>query len=186
LLQRFIELGIGVFILGFTLWLANTTVGLTPALKPIITGGVCIALAILVLIFARRLAAGAPVTATLLLVAFATADLAWNNAPHESTGLPPARYDALRADTQNQTVTLIKQRLAQQEPNHRDRIESVGIEYHWPNMCLIHGCEQVFGHNPLRLKWFYDATHVGDTVAAANQRRFSPLYPSWHSTFADL
>ncbi len=53
-------------------------------------------------------------------------------------------------------------------------------------MCLIHGCEQVFGHNPLRLKWFYEATHVGDTVAAANQRRFSPLYPSYRSVFADL
>jgi hypothetical protein len=185
-LQRLIECGIGLFILGFTLWLANTTVGLTPVLKPIVTGVVCVALAILVLIFARRIAAGAPVTATLLLVVFLTADLAWNNAPHESNGLPPARYDALRADTQNETVTLIKQRLAQQEPNHRDRIESVGIEYHWPNMCLIHGCEQVFGHNPLRLKWFYDATRVGDTVAAAVQRRFSALYPSWRSTFADL
>jgi hypothetical protein len=92
----------------------------------------------------------------------------------------------LRADTQNETIALIKQRLAKQQLNHRDRIESVGIEYHWPNMCLIHGCEQVFGHNPLRLKWFYDATRVGDTVAAPGQRPFSPLYPSWRSTFADL
>src|SRR3954470_15618939 len=184
--QRVIELGIVAFIFGFTLWLANTIVGLTPALKPIVTGAVCVALAILVLIFARRIAVGAPVTATLLLVVFATADLAWNNAPHESTGLPPARYDMLRGDTQNETIALLKQRLLQQGRNHRDRIESVGIEYHWPNMCLIHGCEQVFGHNPLRLKWFYDATRVGDTVAAANQRRFSPLYPSWRSTFADL
>ncbi|MGB9366855.1 MAG: hypothetical protein WCE79_12675 [Xanthobacteraceae bacterium] len=185
-LQRGVELAIAAFVLGSTVWLANTTVGLTPALKPIATGVICVALAILALIFARRLASGAPVSATLLLVVFATADLAWNNAPHESAGLPPARYDALRADTQNETVALIKQRLAQQEPNHRDRIESVGIEYHWPNMCLIHGCEQVFGHNPLRLKWFYDATRVGDTVAAAGQRRFSPLYPSYRSVFADL
>jgi hypothetical protein len=51
---------------------------------------------------------------------------------------------------------------------------------------MIHGCEHVFGHNPLRLKWFFDATHVGDTVAAVAQRRWSPLYPSWRSTFADL
>jgi hypothetical protein len=184
--QRSIEAAIAAFVLGFTVWLANTTVGLTPAVKPLVTGIICVALAVLALIFARRLASGAPVTATLLLVVFATADLAWNNAPHESTGLPPARYDVLRSDTQNETVALIKQRLAQQAPNHRDRIESVGIEYHWPNMCLIHGCEQVFGHNPLRLRWFYDATRVGDTVAAVGQRPFSPLYPSWRSTFADL
>jgi hypothetical protein len=185
-LQRGVEFGIAASIVGGTVWLANTTVGLTPAVKPLVTGIICVALAVLALIFARRLASGAPVTATLLLVVFATADLAWNNAPHESTGLPPARYDVLRSDTQNETVALIKQRLAQQAPNHRDRIESVGIEYHWPNMCLIQGCEQVFGHNPLRLRWFYDATRVGDTVAAVGQRPFSPLYPSWRSTLADL
>ena len=53
-------------------------------------------------------------TATLLLVAFTAADLAWNNAPHESTGLPPANYEALRPDTTNETVALIKQQLAAQ------------------------------------------------------------------------
>jgi hypothetical protein len=185
-LQRSIELAIALLILGFTIWLAVTTVGLKPTLKPLITGTVCVAVAVLVLIFARHLNSGAPITATLLLVAFTTVDLAWNNAPHESSGLPPARYDALRPDTKNETVALIKQRLAHQQPNHRDRVELIGIEYHWPNICLIHGCEHVFGHNPLRLKWFFDATRVGDTVAAVGQRRWSPLYPSWHSTFADL
>ena len=64
-LQRAIEIGIGVSFSAATVWLANTTVGLTPALKPIITGIICVALAILVLIVARRLASGAPVTATL-------------------------------------------------------------------------------------------------------------------------
>jgi hypothetical protein len=51
---------------------------------------------------------------------------------------------------------------------------------------MIHGCEHVFGHNPLRLKEFYEATKVGDTVAAPGQRPFSPLYPSYRSAFADL
>jgi len=44
----------------------------------------------------------------------------------------------------------------------------------------------VFGHNPLRLKTFAAATGVGDTVATADQRTFSPLYPSYRSPFADL
>jgi hypothetical protein len=184
--QRAIELAVAAFVVVFTIWLSATTVGLTPALKPIMTGIICIILAALVLFVARRLNSGAPLTATLLLVVFATADLAWNNAPHESTGLPPARYDALRPDTRNETIALIKRRLATQEPNHRDRVELIAIEYHWPNICLIHGCDHVFGHNPLRLKWFYDATNVGDTVADERQRRFSPLYPSYRSAFADL
>jgi len=184
--QRTVEIGLALGVLALTIWLSATTVGLSVALKPIVTGIVCLAGAIIALFLARRLNAGAPVSATILLVAFTTADLAWNNAPHESTGLPPAVYDALRPDTQNETVALIKQRLAAQAPNHRDRVELIGIGYHWPNICMIHGCEHVFGHNPLRLRDFYEATKVGDTVAAPGQRPFSALYPSYRSAFADL
>jgi hypothetical protein len=181
--QRLIAIGAVSFIIAFVFWLSMTTVGLQPALMPIVTGLCFAAAAIAVLLVARSLGARA---AMILLAAFTTADLAWNNAPHESTGLPPAMYDALRPGTQNETVALIKQRLATQEPNHRDRVELIGIAYHWPNICLIHGCDHVFGHNPLRLKEFYEATRVGDTVAAPGQRPFSALYPSYRSTFADL
>jgi hypothetical protein len=80
----------------------------------------------------------------------------------------------------------MRQRLAAQGENHRDRVELIGIAYHWPNICLIHGCEHVFGHNPLRLKWFFDATRAQDTVAAPGQRVFSALYPSYRSAFANL
>jgi len=185
-LQRAVEIGLALGTLALTIWLAATTVGLSVALKPIVTGMICIAGAILALFLARRLNAGAPVSATILLVAFTTADLAWNNAPHESTGLSPAVYDALRHDTQNETVALLRQRLAVQAENHRDRVELIGIGYHWPNICMIHGCDHVFGHNPLRLRDFYEATKVGDTVAAPGQRPFSALYPSYRSAFADL
>jgi hypothetical protein len=182
--RRFIVgLGVAALILAFTSWLAATTVGLAPAWKPILTGLCFVAAGIAVLLWARRLNA---TPAMLALAAFTTLDLAWNNAPHESTGLPPAVYEALRPDTRNETVALIRERLAAQQPNHRDRVELIGIGYHWPNICMIHGCEHVFGHNPLRLKAFYEATKVGDTVAAPGQRPFSPLYPSYRSTFADL
>jgi hypothetical protein len=185
-LARAIETGIGAGGVAFVLWLSATVVGLRPALIPIVTG-LCLAAAALVVLFlARRLHAGAPVTATILLAAFMAGDLAWNNAPHESTGMPPERYDALRPDTRNETIALIRQRLAAQPPNHRDRVELIGIDYHWPNICMIHGCEHVFGHNPLRLKEFFEATRVGDTVAGPDQRVFSPLYPSYRSTFANL
>jgi hypothetical protein len=182
-LQRLAEKLIFAAIVVATLWLAETTVGASLAVTPILTGLCFAAVAIVMLAFVRSRSA---LAATVLLGAFTTADLAFNNAPHESTGLPPAIYDALRPDTRNETVALIRQRLAAQQPNHRDRVELIGIGYHWPNVCLIHGCEHVFGHNPLRLKWFYDATKVGDTVAAPGQRPFSPLYPSYRSVFADL
>ncbi len=186
ILQRCIELGLVIFIVASTLWLAATTVGVGVALRPIMTGLCFVGLAAAGLRLARRLTVHSPLAAVIVLGVFTTADLAWNNAPHESSGLPPAVYDVLRSDTRNETVALIRQRLAAQAPNHRDRVELIGIGYHWPNICMIHGCEHVFGHNPLRLKWFYDATRVGDTVAAPGQRPFSPLYPSYRSAFADL
>ena len=173
-------------IVAFTFWLAATTVGSRRPWTPIVTGLCFVAAASRSLRLARAGSTRRAARPRCCSARSRTADLAWNNAPHESTGLPPAVYDALRPDTQNETVALLRQRLAAQQPNHRDRVELIGIGYHWPNICLIHGCEHVFGHNPLRLKEFYEATKVGDTVAAPDQRPFSPLYPSYRSTFADL
>jgi hypothetical protein len=65
-------------------------------------------------------------------------------------------------------------------------VELIGVGYHWPNLGLVHGFDHVFGQNPLRFRDFKQATGVGDTVAVPEQRRFSPLYPSYRSAFADL
>jgi hypothetical protein len=183
-----VQSAIGVAIAGLVvaaaLAAALYTDKLAVATKPILTGVAFAAAALVVLPLARRLR---PLAAAVLLVAFTTADLAWNNAPNESTGLPPAVYDALRLDTKNETITLIKKKLAEHAaPDRRDRVELIGIAYPWPNISLIHDFDHVFGHNPLRLKDFAAATHVGDTVATPDQRTFSPLYPSYRSQFADL
>jgi hypothetical protein len=167
---------------GAAVFIGNVAV----AVKPIVTGIVFAAAAIAVLAGARRLRRW-PLAAAVLATAFTTADLAWNNAPNESTGLPPTVYDALRVDTKNETVALLKARLAAHAaPDRRDRVELVGIAYPWPNISLIHDFDEVFGHNPLRLKTFAAATGVGDTVATPEQRTFSPLFPSYRSAFADL
>jgi hypothetical protein len=182
-IQHLVERALLVAIVAVTIWLAETVVG-AAAVTTVIVTGICFAIAaIAALLFTRNRSA---LAATVLLGAFTAADLAYNNAPHGATGLPPATFDALRFDTKNETVALIRQRLAAQPANHRDRVELIGIAYHWPNICLIHDCEQVFGHNPLRLKWFFDATRAQDTVAAPGQRVFSPLYPSYGSVFANL
>jgi hypothetical protein len=156
------------------------------AANPILTGLGCALAALVVMIVARRLQRW-PVAAAALVAALLTADLAWNNAPNESTGLPPAVYDALRVDTRNGTIALIKAKLTEHAaPDRRDRVELIGIAYPWPNISMIHDFDHVFGHNPLRLKNFVAATGVGDTVAVPEQRRFSPLYPSYRSPLADL
>jgi hypothetical protein len=186
-LQRALEMACAVVLIALALALAHSVVGIGAVLLPIATAIVLTAAAVAVLVLARRLDARMPVAAAGLLAAFMAADLAWSNAPHVSTALPRDHFNALRPNTTDETVRLIKARLAAAAaPDRRDRVELIGIEYHWPNLSLAQGLDHVFGHNPLRLRWFYEATHVGDTVAIPSQRWFSPLYPSYRSAFADL
>jgi hypothetical protein len=157
------------------------------AVLPIVTGLGFAGGAIMLLAVLRRVAPARPWLATVLVAAFVTGDLAWNNAPNESTGLPPQRYEALRPQGSDETVALIKKKLAETAgADRRDRVELIGIAYHWPNVALAQGFDHLFGHNPLRLGDFARATGVGDTVAEAAQRTFAPLFPSYRSTFADL
>jgi hypothetical protein len=185
--QRVIEVACAIVLIVTALVLAHTVVGIRPAIAPVVTGIVFAAAAVAVLVLVRRINAVAPVAAVALLAAFMSFDLAWNNAPHVSTALPRDHFNALRQNTTDETVRLLKARLAAAAaPDRRDRVELIGIGYHWPNLSLAQGFEHVFGHNPLRLRWFYEATHMGDTVAVPSQRLFSPLYPSYRSAFADL
>ncbi|HEY7246815.1 MAG TPA: hypothetical protein VH678_23315 [Xanthobacteraceae bacterium] len=185
--QRATELTISIALVLMALWLAHTIVKIGPVTMPVVTALVFTGGAIITLFLARQLHARSPVAPMLSLAAFVAADLAWNNSPHVSTGMAPSHFDALRVDTKNETLAFLSSRLAASSGSHRhDRVELTDIAYHWPNLCMVHGCEHAFGHNPLRLKWFYDATGVGDTVAYLDQRRFSPLFPSYRSVFADL
>jgi len=127
-----------------------------------------------------------PVAALLVVAVLTTADLALSNKPNESTALPPEKFDVLRADTQNDTIALLKQKLSDQEDDRRDRVELAAIDFHWPNASLVHGFDHDLGYNPVRLKLFEDATGAGDHVALPDQRRFSKLYPGYRSPLSDL
>jgi hypothetical protein len=185
--QRCAEAATAVLLLGAAAALAAKIGMEIQAINPIIIATVTVLAAVGVLRLSYRLAAGNAVAAAAVLAAFSTADLAFNNAPNESTGLPPSFYDALRPDTTNETVVLLKSKLAAAAaPDRRDRIELIGIGYHWPNIGLVHDFDHLFGHNPLRLADFARATKVADTVAVPDQRRFSPLLPSYNSPLENL
>jgi len=171
----------GAFALAFTIGTVRA------AILPVVIGSVVAFCAVGALRLAHRLAATSALAAAAVLTVFTTADLAWNNRPNESTGLPPSFYDALRPDTKNETVALLKAKLAETAaPDRRDRVEMIGIGYHWPNLGLVQGFDHLFGHNPLRLREFAEATRVADTVAVPDQRPFSPLLPSYNSPLENL
>jgi hypothetical protein len=157
------------------------------AINPVIVAVVCVLAAVGVLQLAYRLAATNALAAAALLAAFMVADLGFNNGPNESAGLPPSHYDALRRDTKNETVALLKSKLAESAgPDRRDRVELIGLGYHWPNIGLVHGFDHLFGHNPLRLADFARATNAADTVAVPEQRQFSALLPFYKSPLENL
>ena len=130
---------------------------------------------------------GKPALGLLLAGLLLTFDLSLNNAPNQSTGLPPETYDVLRETTKNDTIAFLKQKLADgRAPDRRDRVELAGLGFHWPNAGLTHGLDMDLGYNPIRLTLFVDVTHANDHVAIPEQRVFSSAFPSYKSPMANL
>lgn len=114
-------------------------------------------------------------------------DLRVNNGPNESTALSPTIYEALKPDGRDPTLLLLKDKLAGPAgPDRRDRVEMAAVDFHWPNVSLSHGFDHWLGYNPLRLRWFAQATGAIDHVAVPDQRRFAPLFARYASPMADL
>jgi hypothetical protein len=120
-----------------------------------------------------------------VLCAVTAVDLAYNNGPSSSTALPPAVYDVLSPSTRNATIAILKSKVVDGE-TRRDRIELAGLGFHWPNASLTHRLENTLGYNPVRLALYSEATGAEDHVGLPDQRKFSPLFPSYRSTLANL
>jgi hypothetical protein len=175
-----------VALLALCLLVAVSKDHLATATWPLAQSAGLTALAFAMLAVARPLAAR-PALLAILVGATMTFDLAVSNGPNESTALPTEDFDVLRADTQNDTIALLRERLAATAaPDRRDRVELAAIGFHWPNASLVHGFDHDLGYNPLRLALFEAATGAGDHVATPDQRVFSPLFPAYRSTLADL
>ena len=153
------------------------------AARPLVKAAVWLGAALAFLSVLPRLRLSHPWWAAGLLLGVLVLDLAWNNGPSESTGLPPATYDALNPETRNETLAILKERLG---PESLHRVELTGLGFHWPNASLVHRLHNVLGYNPVRLALYTQATGAGDHVAVPEQRTFSALFPSYRSKLADL
>ena len=118
---------------------------------------------------------------------FMLCDLGFNNGPNESTALPPADFDILTSHSQNPTLKAVQRALAKNTaPDHRDRVEIIGLGFHWPNASMVHRLDNTLGYNPLRLQRTVTATGAEDHSALISQKEFSKLMPSYHSLLADM
>jgi hypothetical protein len=152
---------------------------------PIAVAALAFAVALPALVFTRTRIARRPTLAAAVLSAVIAADLAYNNGPSSSTALPPAVYDVLSPDTRNATIAILKSKVVASD-TRRDRIELAGLGFHWPNASLTHRLENTLGYNPVRLGLYSQAAGAEDHVGLPDQRKFSPLFPSYRSTLANL
>ncbi len=139
------------------------------------------------ILLATRLGGRMSWAAVPALAAVLTADLALNNGPNESTALPRENFTMLDPDAPGETIRIIKE-LARQQPGspRRDRVELAGLGFEWPNAAMVHGFDHTLGYNPLRLADFTRAVGAEDSIVGPNQRRFTPLFPSYRCRLANL
>ena len=141
----------------------------------------------LAMVLGRKLAMRHAHALLLIVAGLMTIDLGVSNGPNESTALPSATYDALLPQTTNDTIALLKHKIAEgSAPDRRDRVEMAAVGFEWPNIGMIQGFDHWLGYNPIVLKDFAEATGAIDHVAIPEQRKFSPLFPGYRSVMADL
>ncbi len=157
------------------------------ALRPIVISFAWLSASVGVLLLVTRVGRRASWAVVPALAAVLTADLAFNNGPNESTALPTENFTMLDPEKPSETIRFIKA-LAQQPPGsaRRDRVELAGLGFEWPNTAMVHGFDHTLGYNPLRLADFTRAVGAEDSIVGPNQRRFTPLFPSYRCRLANL
>jgi hypothetical protein len=165
--------------------LAGSKGTLALASGPIVKAASCLAASLAALSLLPRIADRGQAAAVIGLLALVIVDLAWNNGPNESTALLPQTYEVLDPQSRNPILVTLKEHVGRVS-NGLDRVELTGLGFHWPNASLVHRLHNVLGYNPVRLGLYTAATGAEDHVALPQQRKFSPLFPSYRSRLADL
>jgi hypothetical protein len=185
--RRWLEAGVVLLLFALGLVLALSFDHLEAATAPMLRAAASFGIGAVILFAVGKWWPARPMLMTGLLVAFATADLAVNNGPNGATAMPPAELEFLEPDTGNETIRLLQRKVSEASDEvSRPRVEIAGVGFHWPGSTLTHRLEHTLGYNPVRLGLYSKATGAGDTVGLPDQRKFTPLFPSYRSQLADL
>ena len=169
------------------LWLAWRLNRIGQAMPPYLIALSIVVAAAGVIWLARRLEPLRPVAAALVVIVFTVADLAYSNGPGGATALPPEHYAVLDPDTPNETIALLQQKVSEtRSETQRDRVELIGLGFHWPNASLTHRLENTLGYNPVRSALYSRAVGAGDSAGSPGDRKFTALFPSYRSPLAQL
>ncbi len=152
---------------------------------PLVLAAVWFASGIAALAWALPRAALMPWAGALVITLVTALDLAYNNGPNSSSALPPRTFEVLEASGAGHPLNRLKSVVVRDE-RRRDRVELVGLGFHWPNASMTHRLENTLGYNPVRLDLYSRATGAEDHVGLPDQRKFLPLFPSYRSLLADM
>ncbi len=177
--------GLGAILFAVVLAIRIDRVALLP--YPLVAAAVSGAAAIGGLIFARQRLALEPWTAALIIAGVTVVDLAWNNGPSSSSGLPPSAYEVFEPNSKNPVIATLQAHVeAGRSDIRRDRVELLGLGFHWPNASLTHRLENTLGYNPVRARLYSEATGAGDNIGSPGERKFTALLPSYRSRLVDM
>ena len=174
-------------LLGLAASVAFTVDRLPQALPVLAVAALWFIFAAAAILAAIHIAPIRPLAAAACLVVPTALDIVWNNGPNGASALPTSTLTMLEPDGNQPTIARLEALVAAtRSTTRRDRIEMVGLGYHWPNTPLAHNLDSTLGANPVRLDLYVRATGAGDTAALGEQRKFTPLFPSYRSPLADL
>ncbi len=159
------------------------------ALKPLALAALWIGATLLVLSPPARWLARARAYALLAPALLLGSDLALNNGPNGATALPSsaAAYEVLHPNCRNATIRFLREHVRRHNASPwRDRVEFAGVGFEGQNAAQVHGFDGTLGYNPFRLGDVADAIGARDYIAGADQKTFSPLFPSYASQMANL
>lgn len=156
------------------------------ATRPLAISLAIFAAAAITIALARRNEPLRPVLAGMLLVAATAGDLAWSNGPGGASALPTPYYEVLEPGSANETIVTLRRLVdAGQSETRRDRVELIGLGFHWPNASMTHRLENTLGYNPVRLDLYSRAVGAGDVAGSPQDRKFTSLFATYRSPLAD-
>ena len=155
--------------------------------EPLLVATIFLTLAIAVIAAAALLPRHYQLKLALAAIAVVAGDLVYNNGVNPSTGLPPANYAALDPHRDDPVIAALREALRRRSAQgEQDRIELLGLGFHWPNASLVRGLDHTLGYNPLRDGVYSSAIGAEDTIGLPDQRKFTPLFPSYASRLSAL
>jgi hypothetical protein len=183
--HRWLILVTGVFAIAVMVALHEQKLEL--AQKPILQAAAWVLASVVVFRSMRLAAIGRPAIAIVATASLMTLDLRFNNGPNESTAGLAEDYEVLDPKCRYDTIRFLKEKMRRAPGSEwRDRVELVGLGFEWPNSAMVHGLEHTLGYNPVRIDAVSTVIGAGDHIAGPSQRGFSPLFPSYRSTMANM